>query len=325
MKQKIINTIVGIGVASVFLWLATKDVSFKDILSHIKAAKIHFVFLAALLYIFSFYARSQKWKLQINSLNYKLSSKNSFNSIAIHYFVNTFSIKLGAVFRSVFMKRKQQIPISISLGTFFSENIFDFLFLFLGIFFSLILNYVSVREVIQNFVSSILQNISSNNLILFIALVILLSSVTLTIIFYEKLISEKNKVRFKNLFFAIKQTFKVKPLWQFVFWQFALWVLLSFMNLFLYLSLFSNIPSFSFIVTITSFIYASWVLPSPGGIGSVEYFSVQAFAIFTLSKNQALSFGFLSNTITLVTSILLGLFIISINKFNIFSNIKSDN
>ena len=94
------------------------------------------------------------------------------------------------------------------------------------------------------------------------------------------------------------------------------------MNLFLFKALFNSAPSFSFLVTITSFIYASWVLPSPGAIGSVEYFSIQAFSIFSLSKYQALSFGFLSNTLTLFVTIVLGLIVISINRFNIFSKNK---
>lgn len=319
MKRKIINIVVGLGVAAIFLWLATKDVGFREIFFCIKAANLHFVVVAALFYLLSFYARSQKWKLQINSLGYEFGAKSSFSSIIIHYFANTFSIKLGAVFRSVFMKLKAQIPICISLGAFFSENIFDFLFLFLAILFSLFLNFEAVINVIERFFGGFFDSRSFDTFYLFLVFFVFVLGVVLTFVFYERLFSEKNKMRLKNLFFAVKQTFRVKPFWQFIVWQLVLWVLLVFMNMFLFKALFDSTPSFSFLVTITSFVYASWVLPSPGAIGSVEYFSVQSFVIFGLSKHQALSFGFLSNSLTLIVTIVFGLLIISINRFNIFS------
>jgi uncharacterized membrane protein YbhN (UPF0104 family) len=92
------------------------------------------------------------------------------------------------------------------------------------------------------------------------------------------------------------------------------------MNYFLVLSLFDFPKDFTLIFTITAFSYAAWLMPNPGGIGSVEYFILQAFVLFGLSSSSALTFGILSNSFTLFSTLFFGFVVIIIQSLTgIFS------
>lgn len=315
MLKKLLNTAVGILLAVLLLNIVIRNADIKNSFDYLKQVNKIWLAIAVLFYLLSFLARSQKWRLQIESLGPKMTPLQAWHSIILHYMGNIFSVKMGIVLRSLYLKQKTNIPISITFGTFMSENIFDFLSLLFWLLISLFFNTKKIFNLLNTYINALLSTAQQKWIIIVVILTILGFSFYFV---WKKLKNHSAKRHFLNFIYAIKNTFKIKPLWLFLMWQGVLWIFLFGMNYFLSKALGIGANAI-FVITVSSFIYASWLVPTPGALGSVEFFSLGAFAIFGISQNIALSFGLLSNALTFITTVLLGL--ISLLDFKVFRKV----
>lgn len=321
MKKNILKTVAGIVVAAIFLFLALKDQPLSKIFGVVLKAKIGYVLLAFVFYFISYIARSEKWRIQVENLNFKVCPKTSFYAMILHYFTNSFTIKLGGFVRCVNLRKTANVPFPSCFGSYLSECVFDFIFLIVGLISVLTIQFGKISDILTKLFNDWgIVKILDKPFFLILFATGIIALLALTYLLYKKdliLKNYKNKVReFVN---TVKKTFKIKKFWIFLCWNFILWIMLFFMNLFLFKSLFSTNTTFIFIYTITTFTYVAWLIPSPGGIGSVEYFLLQAFLLYGLTKTSALAFGILSNGFTLLSTLFIGFSLIIIQTiFKIF-------
>ncbi|MBN2891609.1 MAG: flippase-like domain-containing protein [Bacteroidales bacterium] len=321
MKNKLLKTLLGIFVAAVFLFLSLRNQPIKDILSTVFSAKIGYVLLALLFYFISYIARSEKWRIQVENLNYKVAPKTAFYALMLHFFTNSFTIKLGAFVRCGNLRKTASVPFSSCLGSYLSECVFDFLFMFTGILIVLTIKFDEVLAILVKLLNDWgITKLFNNPLFVTVFVVVLVGVIVLCAVLYKKkLIFKKYHSKIKEFVDSVKMTFKLKRFFIFLMWGVLLWGMLFFMNLFLFKALFNNEISFIFVYTLTTFTYAAWLIPSPGGIGSVEYFVLQAFLLFGLSETSALAFGILSNGFTLLSTLFFGFVLIIIQSiFGVF-------
>ncbi|MBN2663370.1 MAG: flippase-like domain-containing protein [Bacteroidales bacterium] len=321
MKKKILKTLSGIIVAALFLFLALRGQPLNEIFQTVLGAKFGYVFIAMLFYFMSYVARSEKWRIQVENLNFKVVPKTAFYALMLHFFVNSFTIKLGGFVRCGNLRKTANVPFPSCFGSYLSECVYDFLFMFIGLFIILSIKFNEILLVLTNFIADLaLEKYFSNPLFIVIAVLISFVGFFAGVYLYTKgLIFKKYKTKIKEFLDSLKKTFNLKKFWLFILWNIVLWVMLYFMNYFLFLSLFNEKKEFIFLFTITTFSYAAWLMPNPGGIGSVEYFVLQAFLLFGLSSESALAFGILSNGFTLISTLLFGFSLIVIQSlFGIF-------
>lgn len=297
-------------VAVFFLYLALRKVDFDRLTIEFANVNWLFILIALFVYFLTLFARSEKWKIQIENLGYRQSSFFTYIAIVYHYFFNSFTIKLGPVARCTLLTRKK-VPLTECLGTIVSEMVFDLLFL---IFFSVLLLLLKISDLLQvfkNFFGDI-QNFFSGKLYeVFIAvgvLLVLYALFRLLLNFYLKQTKfyKYLKKQTKIFVIAVKDSIKLKKFPLFILWNFILWALLFLMNFFLLKSVHIQEFSFVLILAVTVFTYYGWLLPTPGGIGSVEYFLLQAFAIFEISTHKAVAFGIIANALTFFGIIIIG-------------------
>ncbi len=317
MKSKILKTIAGILIAVFFLYLTLKNQPVNEIFKVVLSAKLEFIFLAAVFYFLSYVARSEKWRIQLDNVNLHVSSPLAFYSIMMHYFTDSFTVKLGVAVRCISLKKNTKIKITPCAGTCLSEAIFDLIFLFLGILIVLLIRFDKVSQALWEFWNNF--NIAKflskpgNILLTIILIVLVFIGIKLLIRKGMKLAEYQDKIlEFEDI---LKKTFKIKRFRIFLMWNITLWAMLFFMNLFLFKALFNNEITFLFVYSITTFTYLAWLLPNPGGIGSVEYFVLKAFIIFGFAEQSAIAFGFLSNGFTLFANLFFGFTLIILQKF----------
>ncbi len=297
-------------VAVFFLYLVLRKVDIDKLTTQLANVNYLFILLALFVYFMTLFARSEKWKIQIENLGYRQSSFFTYIAIVYHYFFNSFTIKLGPVARCTMLTRKK-VPLTECLGTIVSEMVFDLIFL---IFFSLLLLLFKISDLIQIFKKffSDFQNIFNAKLheiiIAVVILLVLYALFRLLLNFYLKQTKfyKYFKKQAKIFIVAIKDSIKLKKFPLFILWNFVLWGLLFLMNYFLLKSVHIQGVSFVLILAVTVFTYYGWLLPTPGGIGSVEYFLLQAFAIFSIDSHKAVAFGIIANTMTFFGIIILG-------------------
>lgn len=321
MKNKVVKTVLGILIAAIFLFLALRGQPLKEIFDIVVDANPLYIIVAAFFYFLSYITRSEKWRIQVENLDYKLVPKTAFYALMLHFFVNSFTIKLGGIIRCGNLKKTANIPFPTCFGSYMSECVFDFLFMFIGLFLILALEFNNIIKILTNLVVDLgVMNFFDNPIIIIGGAVFMLSLLVFFIYLYKKGKIFKNyQEKIQEFIDSLKKTFNIKKFWLFIFWNIVLWIMLYFMNYFLFIALFNSGASVLIIFTITAFSYAAWLMPNPGGIGSVEYFVLQAFLLFGLTKTSALAFGILSNGFTLFFTLFFGIALIIIQSlFKVF-------
>ena len=316
MKNKFLKTLLGLLVAAILLYLAMRGQPFSEIIEIIFEANFWYVLIAIFFYFLSFVARSEKWRIQVENLDFKLIPKTAFYALILHFFVNSFTTKLGGIVRCGNLSKTAKVSFPACFGSYFSECIFDFMFMFLVFFIILSIQFNEILLIISNLLDDFgLEFLKNKNFLILIGIIAVFFGSLLIYLYKKQRIFNKYKSKIQEFIASVKKTFKLKKFWLFIVWNIVLWVMLFFMNYFLFLSLFDE-ASFMFIFTITVFIYAAWLLPTPGGIGSVEYFALQAFLLFGLSQTAALSFGILSNALSLFSTLFFGFVMIIIQSIS---------
>lgn len=315
MKSKLFKTIIGIVVAALFMLLALQGQPLDEIFEVILEVKIGYVLLAIFFYFLSYIARAEKWRIQVENLGFRLAPKTAFYALMLHFMVNSFTIKLGGFVRCGNLKKTAKIPFPSCFGSYMSECVYDFSFMFLGLFIVLAIEFEKILKIYTNLVEDLgLEFIHNTNFIIIAGVVGLLLFILFIYLYHKQIILKKYRSKIKEFIDSLKKTFNIKKFWLFIVWNIVLWIMLYFMNYFLFLGVLGEAKSFLFIYTITVFLYVAWLIPSPGGIGSVEYFVLQAFLLYGLTAESALAFGILSNALTLFSTLFFGFILIVIQS-----------
>lgn len=315
MKSKLFKTLIGIAVAALFLFLAMRGQPLDEIFQAILKAKIDYVLLAIFFYFLSYIARAEKWRIQVENLGFRLAPKTAFYALMLHFMVNNFTIKLGGFVRCANLKKTAKIPFPSCFGSYLSESVYDFSFMFLGLFVILAINFDKIIKIYTSLIKNWgLEFIHNANFLIIIGVIVLLLSILFVYLYHKQIILKKYRSKIKEFIDSLKKTFNIKKFWLFIVWNIVLWIMLFLMNYFLFLGVLGEAKSFLFIYTITVFLYVAWLIPSPGGIGSVEYFVLQAFLLYGLTAESALAFGILSNALTLFSTLFFGFILIVIQN-----------
>ena len=321
-KKQIFRTVFGVLLALFFLFLTLKGKNISEIWETIKNANFWYIVLSIFIYLLTFVTRSEKWRIQVENLGYKVFPKTAYFSLMLHYFFNSFTPKLGAIARCGDLKQKNKVPFSDCFASYMSEVVFDFLFLFLGLFIVIIIEFDKIKLVFYELFIDLKIYLDNHQHILFFLVIAGIIFVVVVFVMWKKNLFSKFDNQIKSFFRALAKTFKIKKFLLFIIWNIILWILLFLMNYFLFKSLFDYKINMSFILTITTFTYTAWLIPTPGGIGSVEYFALQAFLLFGLNSHDAVSFGILSNGLTFFTVIIFTIFLMFIQKACGFFSLK---
>ena len=128
MKEKIkknLPIVLGVAISALFLWLSLRGLNLADVWGIIGEAEFIWLLPSVAVYFIAVWIRSWRWHYLIKPLK-EVSTKKMFPITAIGYMGNNiFPARLGEVLRAVFLKRRENVPISASLATIIVERIFD--------------------------------------------------------------------------------------------------------------------------------------------------------------------------------------------------------
>ncbi|MDP4267614.1 MAG: lysylphosphatidylglycerol synthase transmembrane domain-containing protein, partial [Bacteroidota bacterium] len=152
MKKAIYRTLnyifflfVGVGL----LWLVLKGQDLHQIWQDLKNAKYSWIFISLIFAIISFFNRSIRWNLLINSMDYKPKLQYTFTALLTGYFANLAIPRIGEVTRCGILSKKQNIPFDLLLGTVIAERLFDFICLVIIIF----ITFLCQLSFLSNFIN----------------------------------------------------------------------------------------------------------------------------------------------------------------------------
>lgn len=313
MKKKLVNflqSISGVLLALFFLYFTFREKPINEIIESISQANILWLFLSGLCLFALTFLRALRWKILIDNTGHIASSLNVFLSLLIGYFVNSFTPKFGEIIRCTTLQKSDNVPVSKNLGTVVSERIYDVLVLGIGIVFIFLVE----AEKLYNLFSKVFDNFNGiEGFRRMLIVITLIGAAVIGILIYIRKKEFHNPILKKITDFinemvtTILQTFKIKRYPYFLILTFLIWFSLVLMNYCFLKSLpITDNYTFTFAIIILFIGGIGWALPAPGGIGTTHFFILQLFMAYNLSETAGLSFGILSNGITIILTILFG-------------------
>ncbi len=123
--KKNIPVILGVIISAFFLWLALRGLDLAEVGEVIGEANYIWLVPGVLVYFLAVWIRSWRWHFLLKPLK-NIPTKRMFPIVTIGYMGNNiFPARIGEVLRAVFLKRREEVPISASLATIIVERIFD--------------------------------------------------------------------------------------------------------------------------------------------------------------------------------------------------------
>lgn len=285
--------------AAIFVWVY-QDQNIDEIKLSLKNADYKWIILSLVLGLLSHLSRAVRWNLLINSLGYKPKTINSLLSVFIMYITNMALPRSGEIIRCGVMSKYEKVPFTKLLGTVFIERTIDMIMLMLLFVVVLLTQFDKVLELLNNnpeIKDNILGIISSWD---FIAI-----SIVSTILIIYLLYRFRNKIKHTKLYIKIADLLKqfsegiltiikMERKFSFIFHSVAIWVL-YFLMIYVCFWSFDFTKDFNILVGLTVFVMASFgmVAPSPGGIGTWHFMTIQTLIIYGVENiSEAGAFAF---------------------------------
>lgn len=261
------------------------------ILKSWQASDKFLLILSALVAIVSHYLRSERWKLLIEPLGYKVGSFFSFLSVMVGYFVNLAIPRGGELARCYNLYRLEKTPVSKSFGTVIAERVVDIIFLLAFIGLSFLVEF-------QKFIQFFRELEISGNYYLNLGIFLL---VGIVLIFISRALLKRfgfyNKIQ--HFLSGVKQglltIFRQKQKGLFIFYSFGIWIGYYIMA-YLVVKAFPETDNLGILATLTIFAIGgiAMAIPLPGGLGSYHVLIPLGLVMFyDLPGDKATAFTFI--------------------------------
>ncbi len=125
MLKNSLKFFLGIAVGIILILIWTKFIDFEKMMEYMKSVKLSFIILAGILYIFSYFIRSIRWKVLLSPI-IKMPISKVFMIWMSGSFINyIIPIRAGEFGKSIYIKRLTKTPIAQTLPSVFIDKFLD--------------------------------------------------------------------------------------------------------------------------------------------------------------------------------------------------------
>jgi hypothetical protein len=136
MNKRVLNVVVSLIVAGLFIWLAARTVDPSEFREQFSQVSFYWLPLFIIVMLTSHYLRAERWRLLLHrDVKATIPRSTLFAGVMFGYFMNTLVPRLGEVSRPVYVARKHGLSSGNLLGTIVLERLIDVcsMFLLMGI------------------------------------------------------------------------------------------------------------------------------------------------------------------------------------------------
>ena len=267
--------------------------------------------------IFEHVLRGYRWNLLMDSSGKKLTTYITTNVMIVSYFFALFIPRFNDIARCYLISKTNNIKISTSLGTVFSERIFDLIFLLILSAIFILIEFDLFYGFIENYVLSNIEFNTTTYLLIFGSLIVLFFILR----YFSKKSSfiSSNLNEFKLGVLTIKENYKNKG---FLISTFLLWLIYFLMGYVIFFS-FTETTDLGVNAGIAVLVAGSigMIVPVNAGIGAYHFLVASILLSYNLDYESGLFFATLLHTSQIVCLAILGI----ISSIILFFKIKSNN
>ncbi len=267
--------------------------------------------------IFEHVLRGYRWNLLMDSSGKKLTTYITTNVMIVSYFFALFIPRFNDIARCYLISKTNNIKISTSLGTVFSERIFDLISLLILSAIFILIEFDLFYGFIENYVLSNIEFNTTTYLLIFGSLIVLFFILR----YFSKKSSfiSSNLNEFKLGVLTIKENYKNKG---FLISTFLLWLIYFLMGYVIFFS-FTETTDLGVNAGIAVLVAGSigMIVPVNAGIGAYHFLVASILLSYNLDYESGLFFATLLHTSQIVCLAILGI----ISSIILFFKIKSNN
>ncbi|MBR2318767.1 MAG: flippase-like domain-containing protein [Bacteroidaceae bacterium] len=324
--NKSIKIVLPIVLGALILYMIYSDFSFSQLWEELKGMDMWWFAVSTFFGIMSHVIRGWRWKLALEPLGFRLSSRVSVYSIFVAYAANLVVPRVGEVSRCVILEQYEKVPFAQSLGTVVTERAID-------TFMVLLLTVVAVLlqwPVFYRFVADAGLGLDGNSFFTSMGgwIVVLLSLVAIMLLAYLLLrkmaLWAKLKAFFSNFMNGLLSLKKVKNAWLYVLETVGIWFC-YFMQFYLCFFCFSFSSNLSLLAGLLLFVAGSIavVVPTPNGMGPWHFAIISIMVLYGVSENNASVFALIVHSSQTLLVALLGVYALIMLQIRQYFNKKN--
>ncbi len=316
--KKFLQTFIGFLIAALFLYLAFRGVSFKDLWASLQSVDYLWASLLIPITLISHWLRAVRWAYFLSPVKDKISHQRLFSAVMIGFMVNNVLPRVGEVTRAFAIGRSEGISKSSAFGTVVVERIIDMV-TFLSILCVVLFLYPHSLDPFFSNVDAVRPFFLVGSVLCLAVFVILFlkgESLFRLLNLLKHIVPRRFEGRYQQLVDSFLSGFAVAKMHN----KFAMIVLLSILIYFFY-ALSMYVPFYAFsslsghnldfgaaviLLTISTIAFA---LPAPGALGTYHSFLTAALMLlYGVDRNTALSYSIITHETGYIITTVVGLF-----------------
>lgn len=328
--NKALKIILSVAFATLFLWLAFKNVAFSEIIEASKGISFGWLVPFSFALVAAHYIRAERWRMLFNDGGAIPNRFTLFTGVMFGYLTNIPFPRLGEITRPVYVARQVGESNSKIIGTIVLERIIDvasmlLIMAFVGVF------MVSDSEILTRLFGVDVTDPSVYTSILLwlgISSVVILIGGYLSFRAVNKLSAQDGKlgvfvdkvrIMAKSFFVGVLAIKKLKNWPLFVLYTGLIWVLyilMIFIPFWMFDLQITFELSFADAVVLTMVSAVGIAIPTPGGVGSYHYFiTYSLFVLYAVPEVTGLAFATITHASTLALVVLITPICLAIDKY----------
>lgn len=300
------------------IYIVFDKIDLKSFYAKLSEINYSWIYFSMFISIFEHVLRGYRWNLLMRTPKTNLSTYVTTNVMIVSYFFALFIPRFNDFIRCYLISKTNNIKVSTSLGTVFSERIFDLISLLLILLIFIVLEFELFYSFLKEYVFINITLNPTNILILLSALIL----VFILIRYFSKnskMFSEKFE-EFKAGFFSVGNIYKNKA---FIVSTVLLWVIYFLMGYVIFFS-FNETSSLGINAGFAVLIAGSigMIVPVNAGIGAYHFLVASILISYNINYESGLFFATLLHTSQIICLAILGIFSSIILFLKIRSNEK---
>lgn len=301
--KNILKFLLFLGLGIFIAWWFIKDFdpeSRSQILQSFRNANYGIIGIALIFGLLSFWIRTKRWQMQIESMGYFPKTKNVLMTVMIGYFSNLAFPRLGDILRCGFLETHEKVPAAKTLGSTITERILDMICFGILLVITLVAQFSLLSDYAMVNFEGLYQKLTHpdflKKLIVIITISILLA--VFFIFFLRKRIAhtrwyKKIKELFLHLLEGLLSLKNVKKPVLFILYTIALWGCYYLMAYIVFFSINETVglpPSSGLACLVFGTI---GIIVTPGGLGLYPVIIMQVLLLYGISEPIGFALGWL--------------------------------
>ena len=296
-------------------WYVYKDLDVTSSIVKLKGANYSWIVLSIALSIISHLTRAFRWNILLKPAGHTPTLSRTFWAVMVGYLANLVVPRMGEVTRCGILKKTNEVPMTVSIGTVVAERVIDFFTLIVLVILGFIIEFERLNEFLTGFVyekaALVGDNLFSLYIIAGIGLALLLIVFLLLRIFRKKI--QKHplflKIRSfsKELVLGITSIRRIDQKVAFWLSTLVIWLMYFLMSYVVIFALEST-SSLGLGAGIALLIMGGLGMAAPvqGGIGTFHALVAAVLVLYGINEADGQVFAFLLHTSQTITVIFVG-------------------